>query len=111
MGVKFTQFLRPSGERKTVEIDGLAMEVEGFAAELAAAGWRLEIEVLRTGQVHADVCNEEGQLASFIEDNGHKIPPAIEALLRQAHGLWVEHGRLSATLFDLKAALAEADEL
>lgn len=111
MAVRFTQFLRPDGRRQPIEIDGLAPAVESMANELAAAGWRLEIEVLRTGHVHADVCNAEGQLSSLIEENGPKLPGAIETMLREAHALWVKHGRVPAEHFELALVMAEAEEL
>lgn len=111
-GVKFTQFLFPNGERRDQWIAGLGAEVEQMAKELQEAGWRFEIECHpRTQLVHADVCNEEGPLANTLVQNGPEVPAAIVAMIREAHEAWVKHGKVSATLFELKALLEEAEEL
>ena len=47
--IQFTQFLRPDGRSKKIEIER-SPEIEAVAAQLAAAGCRLEAEVLLTGE-------------------------------------------------------------
>ncbi len=87
--VTFTQFLRPDGRRQSITID-MPDDVGPLVAELTAAGWKLEIEVLREGSVHADVCNSEEQLAVVVVPNGPEVPGAIETMLREAYQAWVE---------------------
>lgn len=99
MGIKFTQFMRPDGQRKPVEIDA-GDEVQGMADELAGAGWQFETEVLTTGAVHADCCNEDGQLGVALVDNGPGVPAAIAKMVSESWARWVELGKPAADGFE-----------
>lgn len=94
MAILFTQFMFPNGERKPMPFEGADADTELLAEELRAAGWRFEIECHPgTQMVHADCCNEEGQLALILERNGPAVPPAIEAMIKQAWARWVALGK------------------
>lgn len=94
--VAFVQFLLPHGEQRHTTID-MPDEVAVFGGELREAGYRFEIEVLRTGHIHADVCDDEGQLASEVCSNGPEVPVAIERMIRTAHSRWLLMGRAVAS--------------
>lgn len=89
MSIPFTQFILPNGERRprTFNAD---REVEALADELIAAGYRFEVEVLRTGQVHLDCCGAalDEPLAMQICDNGPPVVAAVERVVRDAHAAW-----------------------
>ena len=72
-----------------------------MADELKAAGWQFEIECNpRTGMVHGDCCNEEGQLANFLVENGPAVPDEIVTMVKNAHTLWTKFGKPLAVDFD-----------
>jgi hypothetical protein len=102
--MKFTQFLRPNGERKTIESDPLPDAIEAMASELAGAGWEFQCELLRTGHVHADCCNRDGQLASFVKENDEQMIHAVVTLVREAYSNWTKLGKPSAAGFTFPEA-------
>lgn len=90
--VTFTQFLRPDGRRKAVEIDR-PDEVAELAAGLWSAGYELHAEVLMTNQVsltveHSDEerLDEDGAIAHELVANGPGVPEAVDRLVRTAAG-------------------------
>ena len=87
--VPFTQFLMPDGRRVPVVIDRPA-EVAVKARSLLTLGYRLECEVLQTGQVSFTVERDgpDGEaevLAHEIAVNG---PPVVEAIDRLITNAW-----------------------
>jgi hypothetical protein len=91
--VYITQFRRPWGNTETLSTDRPEPIVEA-ARELRAAGFRIEVEVLSTGQIHMDVSplpghdpDDLGPLASCIEANDgdkEKLDEALDALVLRA---------------------------
>ena len=53
MSIPFTQYLRPDGRKRAVEID-MSKEVEDLAKRFIAAGGRYECEELTTGHASSD---------------------------------------------------------
>jgi hypothetical protein len=82
--ITFTQFLLPHGKRVSKIIDR-PDTIADQAAELVAAGCRLEIEVLRTGEVSMAVEYGDETLAIEIVPNGPKVPPAVDRIIAYAH--------------------------
>ena len=69
-------------------------EIEAMAAMLVASGWSFEIEKLTDlNMIHADCCDSEEQLASFVRPDGPEIPKHVEELVRRAHARWIERDR------------------
>lgn len=108
--VEFRRFVRPHGRSEEDYID-LPDEVAALADELKAQGWQFEIEILRTGQVNADVCDRDEQLASHLGPNNETVPPSLEAMIRRAHARWTEKGKPKAAGFGTRAASRDLDDL
>ncbi len=93
MAIPFTQFLLPHGRRTPVTFDA-SPDLEALAAELLAAGYRFEVEVLRTGHVHLDCCGPsldgegDGPIALEVCPNGPPVVAAVEHVVRDAHAAW-----------------------
>lgn len=92
--MNFTQYLAPHGRRQTISID-VNREVEIKAAELVAAGWDFEIEVLVNlgSMINMDCCDDDEQLASEMCPNGPEVPETVEKLVNKAHERWVVRER------------------
>ena len=88
--MRFTQYLRPAGRPKQVEVDR-SPEIEEMALSVVAAGGRFECEVLMTGLVsftceHSRWEKEDmGQVAHEICENGPAVHTAVDELVRTAH--------------------------
>lgn len=84
--IRFTQFLRPDGRQVETTIDR-PPEIEAMASAVVAQGVRLEIEVLRTGEVSLEAVDLEleDSLACELCDNGPEVPEAVDRLVREAH--------------------------
>lgn len=92
--MKFTQFLYPNGRKQEVFIDNLSAETESKAHDLTKAGFRFEIECLTVGDlIHADCCDEIGQLASKLFSNGPEVPIKVEELVKTAYDNWLTWGK------------------
>ena len=120
MAIKFTQYLRPHGDRKCIEVDlrlptdreveelgkeaceqairalTSAVNVEHKAAELVDAGWSFEAEVLINGLVSFDCCDEDEQLAMEVCANGPQVLVSVLRLVDNAHERWLERGKPEA---------------
>jgi hypothetical protein len=83
--IPFTQFLRPDGEQKTIQIQR-SPEIEAVAAQLIAAGCRLEAEVLRTGECSFTCERGEQVLAIEVCQNGPPVLAAVDKLIAEAIG-------------------------
>lgn len=84
--ILFTQYLRPDGEKRSVEIDRPA-EIEAMAEAFIKAGGYFECEELTTGHVsltagHPDC--EEGDCAIELVPNGVEVPNAVDRLVKKA---------------------------
>lgn len=82
--VVFTQFLHPNG-RKRKDWIRVSPEVKKLATELISNGYAFECEILRTGQVHLDCCNDEHVLANAICNNDMGIIAVVNDLIQRAH--------------------------
>lgn len=86
--VTFTQFLRPNGQRKMIDIE-LAPEVEKKAYDIVDAGYRFEIEVLMTGHVSATIAgwhpvfDEDNDVAIKVMNNGPEVPDKIGEMIME----------------------------
>ena len=82
MSIPFTQYLMPDGRTKQIEIDRPA-NIEAKAAEIIAAGCRLEAEVLLTGEVSFTVFNPETEEdeACELSRNGPEVLDAVDRLI------------------------------
>lgn len=94
----FTQFHLPFGRSTDEQID-VSPATERIASILLQRGYRFEIELLRTGEVHLDCCNNEHQLWNIIRPNGPGMREAVEQLVAQAYaelmrGGWKASGLL-----------------
>lgn len=92
MSIGFTQYLRPLGNKREVEID-MPPEIEALAARFIAAGGRFECEELRTGQVSLTGAYKlEGEwqdIAIELCANGPEVDAAVEKLVRNTI-TWLE---------------------
>jgi hypothetical protein len=87
MSVPFTQFLRPDGRERRVEIDR-PDEVERMARDFIAAGGHYECEELMSGHAHFTAVHliegEEQDVVTAICPNGPKVPDAVDDLIRRS---------------------------
>jgi hypothetical protein len=86
MTISFTQYLRPDGRRRDVEVDR-SPEVEAAAERFVAAGGRYECEVLTTGHasltaVHG-VDGEDRDIAIVLCDQP-SVPERVDELVRRS---------------------------
>lgn len=90
-GIPFTQFLRPHGRPRPVEIERPDVVVR-HAADIIAWGGRFEIEELRDGTVsmtveHPDYeqAEEPTPVASQLCPNRPPVVPAVDQLVADAY--------------------------
>jgi hypothetical protein len=90
MSIPFTQYLRPNGQRVTVEIDRPA-EIEQLAHQFIAAGGRYECEELTTGHASLTAVHpncDYGDCAIEIVVNGRgwlsKVPAAVDRVVQKS---------------------------
>lgn len=86
MGIPFTQFLRPNGEKVYVSID-MPQEIEQMANYLVEKGYKFEMEQLKTGKIHMDCSKEgaEGPVALELCDDGPSLVKCVERLVKESH--------------------------
>lgn len=82
----FTRYHLPNG-RKTEEQIEVSKDAEILAAALMKRGFRFEVEILRTGEIHMDCCDNERQLANVVRANGPGMKQAAEKLVVEAYGV------------------------
>lgn len=88
----------PLGASPQSAVFPVSTQVERLFGELTTANWQFEIEVLSTGHIHADCCNEHGQLASTLVPTAtEELPKMLELLIERAHRRWVGLGRPEAS--------------
>lgn len=81
--IPFTQYLRPDGRKRSINIERPA-EVEELAMKLVRRGLRLEAEELCTGEVSFTVFDGEKDIAIEICPNGPDVPHAVDRLIKDA---------------------------
>jgi len=83
MTIPFTQYLRPDGRKRPMEVDRPSA-VEAVAWNIIALGGRFEIEVLTTGEISMTVAFEEEDIAIEVCENGPPIMKAVDRLVFDA---------------------------
>jgi hypothetical protein len=85
--IAFTQYLRPDGCAKAIEI-GMPPPIEHLAFTFINAGGRYEAEVLRTGHISLtavfEVAGEDQDIAIEICANNAAVVSAVEAVVRKS---------------------------
>jgi hypothetical protein len=92
--IPFTQFLRPSGERRQTFID-MPREVALLAKRFLEEGGRYTSEMIRPGEVNLcaefTIDDERRDIVSLIAQNGPDIVDAVEKLIRESYKFLQEH--------------------
>lgn len=83
MSIPFTQYLRPTGQPKAVEVDR-PDAIERKARDLIAAGCVFEIEVLTTGEVSMTCERGDDVLAIRVCQNGPPVLVNVDAIVEEA---------------------------
>jgi hypothetical protein len=85
MAIPFTQYLRPNGRRRDVEIDRPS-DIEALARQFIESGGRYECEHLTTEEASLtavkEIDGEEQDVAIEIVPNGPEVPAAVDRLVR-----------------------------
>lgn len=81
--MKFTQFLRPDGRKRTIEIER-SKDVEILAERILAKGLKFEIEELNDGTISMTVSNEDEDLFIRLCKNGPDVGHNVDQLVREA---------------------------
>jgi hypothetical protein len=81
--IPFTQYLRPDGRKRPVEID-MPPPIEHLALQFIKAGGRYECEELRTGQVSFTAVFDDDDIALELCQNGPDVPCAVEMVVRKS---------------------------
>lgn len=85
--IPFTQYLRPDGRKREVEVDR-SPEIEQLAQEFIAKGGHFDCEKLTTGHAsltagHPDA--DDTDIAIEVVMNGPDVPEAVDRLIKRAH--------------------------
>lgn len=83
MSIPFTQYLRPDGRTKGVEIDRPA-EIEDAAKRLIDSGCVFEIEELSDGTVSMTCERDDEVLAHELCPNGPDVPTTVDRMIQSA---------------------------
>jgi hypothetical protein len=99
MAIRFTQYLRPDGRKRAIEIDCPA-GIEALAERFIAAGGRYECEELNTGHasltaVH-EVDGEDQDIAIELCRNEPTAPDKVDVLVRRSIA-WLERKQARRT--------------
>ncbi len=89
--VKFTQYLRPDGRRKTIRLQ-VPDEIGAIAEQVVAAGYHFDAEVLMDEKTVSFTCepdepDEDGEdqpIASELVENGPGVGEAVHRLFAEA---------------------------
>jgi hypothetical protein len=89
--VVFTQFLQPNGRKAPCPID-VTGEVKKLAKVLTEAGFRFELEVLRSGQLNMDCCGlfrgDDQPIAGYLCSKVD-VETGAETLIREAYKRYI----------------------
>lgn len=82
--VKFTQYVRPHGEKRSVTI-ARSKYIAAKAQDIIEAGFVLECEVLTTGKVYFSIGDpkEDVDLSMRICNNGADVLAAVDTLIEE----------------------------
>ena len=89
--IPVTFFGLPDGKRHLVEAP-VTPEIAKLAGQVVAHGFRFEAEVLTTGLVSIDCCNEDDQIAIHLCNNNEEVHGALEKVVRDAADYLELHG-------------------
>lgn len=84
--IPFTQYLRPDGRRKSVEIIR-SQPIMDKAEQIIAAGYSFEIEELSNGMISMTISgydphiDEDGDVAHEICANGPDVPAKVDKMI------------------------------
>jgi len=84
MTITFIQYFKPDGRTRKIDIDR-PLDVDRMARDLVRMGYRFEIEILRTGEVHMSVAMGGDDFVSRICENGPMVRDNIDSMIREAH--------------------------
>jgi hypothetical protein len=86
MSIKFTQYLRPNGRQRPVEID-MPKEVEEKAQTLISDGYHFDIEQLATGMISM-TCEKGDEIVSMeVCPNGPEVVDGVQKIIERAHAI------------------------
>ena len=87
MSIPFTQYLRPDGRTRDVDIE-MPAEIEQLAQIFIRRGGKYECEELTTGHVSLTavhlVDGEYQDIAIQVCENGPEVPACVEKLVRRS---------------------------
>jgi hypothetical protein len=83
MTIPFTQYLRPNGRKRPVEIDR-PEEIEAIAHRFIESGGRYECEELTTGHASLTAVKFDRDVCIELCMNGPAVPAAVDALVRKS---------------------------
>lgn len=83
--IPFTQYLRPFGTPKHVTLP-VSEDLAAKAADIIAAGYRFEVELLTTNEASATIVHPtKGDVDIALAGNGPAVPIAIAAMVHRFH--------------------------
>jgi hypothetical protein len=88
MTIPFTQYLRPNGRKRPVEIDR-PKEIEAIACRFIASGGHYECEALTTGHASLTAVKFDRDVCIELRMNGPDVPVAVDKLVRRS-GRYIE---------------------
>jgi phosphosulfolactate synthase (CoM biosynthesis protein A) len=83
MSIPFTQYLRPDGRKRSVEID-MDKNIEDKAQLLIARGLHFDIEELSTGTISMTCENSEDIISMKLCSNGPEVIDSVKKLVEEA---------------------------
>lgn len=92
MDIPFTQFLRPDGRRREIFIER-PDEICEKAMDIIKAGYRLEIEELKTGHINMTISDDEDDYEREIVNNGPGVPLAVDKMVNRFYGRLYQNRR------------------
>lgn len=80
--IPFTQYLMPDGRTREITIN-CSEDIHAKAMEIIKNGYRLEAEMLRTGEISLTVfhIDEEEDVEMELVPNGPEVPLAVDRLI------------------------------
>ncbi len=93
--VRFIQFVRPRGRKRSIEIDRPVLIHEMYL-DLIESGYRFEAEVLTTGAVHMDITHPDDEIpiANLVSENGPGLTAELDKMIKRAFQRGIDNGRL-----------------
>ena len=82
--IEFTQYLRPAGRTRPMLIDR-PEAIAQKAVEIIAAGYRLEVEELRSGDISLSIADDKEDADGELCENGTEVPRTVDRLIERFH--------------------------